>query len=195
MNLLHAINKIITSSGLSQIASENTNNPHFTEAQALLLAKSSELQTRGWWFNKRTIELTPDAQGRLKIPTGVLSIDATDRRIRVTKRGEHLYDYLNNTDVFSEPLLVNVILLVPFLDLPESAQICIANWAAYTYFRQKGGVAQDNGGMLAEDAQRSEYLLRGENLRNMDLNVSDSPAFRVKNNSYYTGGINSWRTN
>lgn len=104
---------------------ENTGLETVELALQLLNNTSREVQHDGWNFNteKEKILLT-DSNGYVYIPNNTLRVDTThsSRVIKVTQRGNRLYNLSENGFIFDDKVTVELILEIDFEDLPFHAQ-------------------------------------------------------------------------
>ena len=97
---------------------------------------------RGWWFNTdKKVELVPNADGELEIPSDVLKVTPYYRYIKkFVKRGNRLFN--NETRSFIDNtanLLVNYVLALEFDDCPESFKQYVAQRAGVIYQKHSVG--------------------------------------------------------
>ena len=80
----------------------------------------------GWHFNtEEHIEVSPDANGYLNIPTSYLRYDlndAEDKSMDLVRRNGRLYDKVNHTDIFTDNVYLDVVYLYTFTDIPSVFQ-------------------------------------------------------------------------
>lgn len=125
---LEAINTILSVIGESPISSlsEISSVADAVTAQSILSEVSRQVQTKGWHFNtEKQFELTPaNGTGYITVPSNCLRVDTdTDNRnIDVVQRGNRLYDRLNHTYAFSTSLKCEIVVALPFTDLPQAAR-------------------------------------------------------------------------
>lgn len=96
-------------------------------ARNILREVSRSVQAKGWYFNtEERYVLTPDNTGRIYVPINTMDVEAVDERQvgqeTVVVRNNHLYSMTRHTDVFPQPITVNLILALEFQDLPQSAR-------------------------------------------------------------------------
>ena len=133
---LEAINTILSVIGESPISStsEISSVADAVTAQSILSEVSRQVQTKGWHFNSdKQITLSPDAySGEITVPPNCLRVDTSgnDRDVDVVHRGTRLYDRTKHTYKISKPLVVDMIVLLPFTELPQSARHYITIKAA-----------------------------------------------------------------
>lgn len=95
-------------------------------AQSTLSEVNRAVQSKGWHFNTdKSITLTPAAfTNEITLPTNCIRVDTVDedRDLDVAQRGTRLYDRKNHTYEFEDSVKVDMVILLPFTDLPESAR-------------------------------------------------------------------------
>ena len=125
---LSAVNSILGAIGQAPIATLNFDNPEISFIYNLLRDANVDTQAEGWHFNTEYhITLTPDSvTKKITIGSEMLSIDLHDNQVKRTmdlvRRNGVLYDKINHTDEFTEDVLVNVVRLYNFDDLPPVFQ-------------------------------------------------------------------------
>lgn len=134
---LEAVNAILASIGEAPV--ETLDGP-FTDAeiaQDLLKQESRGVQTQGFTFNtERSVTLTPDSYGVIHLPQNILRFIYTDRSI--VQRGFRLYDATNHTYEFTSSVECDLVLALPYDELPEALR-------RFLYFRA-GRIFQDRFG-------------------------------------------------
>lgn len=140
-----------------------------------------------WGFAFNTDDayvLTPDINGRLLIPAGVLRITPSDRKLRLVQRAnpdgnQAIYDAANQTFVFPQPdgqqikpYTFKVVWGFDFESLPETAKNFIAVSATRRFQRRVIGSAELDQ-YNNEDEQKAWSLLQRE-----ERNAKDSNQFR-----------------
>lgn len=160
----------ITSTGLSDVSA----------AVEVLTETSRAVQSRGWDFNtEENYELALTADGYLKPPTNTLRIDANSSSKNVVQRGDKLYDKTNHTFVFTESMKCDLVLFLPFTDLPEAARRYITVRAARRFQRRILG--SDTLDSFTKDDELEAYMsLLAADADTADRNVFNSyDAYRV----------------
>lgn len=137
-------------------------------AREILLDKSKELQSYGWWFNKLETSLIPDYRGDIVIPENVISVDASDGGYIVNEN--KLYDPILNTYVFTNPVSVTVLYENSFDDLP----LTFANWVIYVASSEFQLILNGDDVLekkLTELSQRAFINVSKEHMRNKSYNL------------------------
>lgn len=121
---LEAVNAMLRSIGEAPIASlVEIDVPDAEIALTTLRSVSREVQVKGWDFNtEEAYSLEVNEDGNVPVPTNTLSVDPTDQTKRYVQRGGRLYDRVNHTYTFTEAVEVDLILMLPFDELPEAAR-------------------------------------------------------------------------
>ncbi len=159
----------------------NTLNPPFTgdvsRAMRTLSEVSSAIQGKGFhWNTENEYELTPDQDGFINCPLNTLKCDIDpnigDRR-DVTLRGTRLYNKSDRTYVFDDTVTCELVLLLPFDELPEMARRYITMRAARIFVqRSLGGDLRP----VAQDEQDALVSLMDHEHNTADLSLLDSPS-------------------
>ncbi len=92
-----------------------------------LIEIAKEVQTEGWFFNtERNYELLPDIEtGNIFVPINHISVDldpALYTAMDVVLRGRRLYNLTDHTYTFTKSVLAEIIVLLPFEEMPEEAR-------------------------------------------------------------------------
>lgn len=125
---LEAINTILSVIGESPISSlaDISSVADAVTAQSILSEVSRQVQTKGWHFNtEKDFELTPDTFSKeITVPSNALRVDTSgdSRETDVVQRGTRLYDRIKHTFQFSASLKCEIVVLLPFDQLPQAAR-------------------------------------------------------------------------
>ena len=131
---LSAVNSILGSIGQSPITQlKNTTgalistNPEISFIYNLLVETTKDVLNEGWHFNtEEHIEIQPDANKNILIPTNMLRYDIHDGQMfrdrDVVKREGKLYNKVDHTFEFSSPVFVDATYLYDFEDVPSAFQ-------------------------------------------------------------------------
>lgn len=174
---LDAVNTMLGTIGESPVSSlVGTGLTDVSIAQNILTETSRQVQSRGWDFNsEENYELALTVEGYLKPPSNTLKVDATDTSKDVVQRGDKLYDRTNHTSVFTQALKCDLVLFLPFTDLPEAARRYITIRAARRFQRRMLG--SETLDFFTEDEQTEAWgdMLLAD-CETADRNVLNSPA-------------------
>ena len=132
---LSAVNNILGAIGQAPITTLNFDNPEISFIYNLLRDANVDTQAEGWHFNtEKHVEFAKDANGNIAIGNDILSMDLHDnrfdRRKDLVRRNGKLYDKIKHTDVFDSDLLLDVVRLYLFEDLPIVFRRYITNRAS-----------------------------------------------------------------
>lgn len=171
---LAAVNQILRAIGERQTASLVDNNRGDVSAAVSSLDESSKIvQQEGWAFNRATMTLEPEEDGRIPVPQAALSITGVDSP-EVVFRGDYMYDKHLQTYKFTRDVVVEVVLLLPFSELSEPCR-------QYITARASRVVCQDRVGdqlmmqALGQDEARTRIIVEKEESDAGAYNVSESP--------------------
>ena len=127
-NKLDAINLCLTSVGALPVTSEDSPHPDVLSSKLVIDRVNSRLQNKGWWFNKElgfTLQpydpRTNVDSGQIILPTNYLRVELVNYPARGVARGKNLYDIENNTFIWEESLLADIVMELDFNDLPNVA--------------------------------------------------------------------------
>ena len=125
---LSAVNSILGAIGQSPVNSLDYENPEVSFIYNILRDCNYDVQNEGWHFNTENhVTYTPDnVTKKITVPTNVLKMDLTkgwsDYTKHVVKRGGFLYDKINHTDEWDGDVLLDVVTLYAFTDIPSVFQ-------------------------------------------------------------------------
>jgi hypothetical protein len=166
---LDAVNEILSAVGDSPVNSiENPKNVNVINAIRMLRLVTRKQQSRGWFFNSySSYVLNPDVfTKKIRWQDNFLQLEGSNGETFI-KRGDYLYDKDNLTDTFTGPVTVDVLLQVPFTDLPEQLRHYITAKAAKDFQTRYLGDAA-----LAEELARDEVEAY-QALIDADLEIND----------------------
>jgi hypothetical protein len=133
---LDAVNQILSSVGQAPVTTLDLQNPEVSIVLNTLREVNRQVQAEGWIFNtEREYELTPDSgTNEILYPFNMLQIDTNQpyhkSKYDVVKRGIKLYDRLNHTFTFTDPIKADVVWYFDFTDIPAAIQAYITARAA-----------------------------------------------------------------
>jgi hypothetical protein len=136
---LEAVNTILSVIGEAPISSLQAGAAvaDAVTAQQTLSEVNRSVQSKGWHFNTdKKITLSPEAfTGEVRVPSNCLRVDTVedDREVDVVLRGSRLYDRVNHTYSFTRSLMVDMVVLLPFEEIPETARHFITIKAARVF--------------------------------------------------------------
>ena len=136
---LDAVNIMLGTIGESPISSldASTGVVDAVIARQILREVSIQVQEVGWHFNTEiNYVLAPNSiSGEITLPTNCVEVDSTgdDKYLDVAIRGTRLYDRTNHTFQFSKSIKAELVLLLEFNDMPQSARHYITIRAARVF--------------------------------------------------------------
>lgn len=185
---LDAVNFVMVAKGLDLVTSIDLDDAEIASAAFQLNAADLGFQSKGWWFNKDySLSLAVDSNGNIPLPAGTLGVAPaywSGCRIDFTERAGKLYDLTNHTFTFTDPQLVDIIVRLPYEDMPDVARRYVAYKAAH--------VAQglDPGRSPAIQITNQNVL---EALTQVEWKQDEAmPANQVHSNLSLIGTLNSW---
>lgn len=169
---LDAINTMLSAIGEAPVNTVEDNGVvDAVMARQILNGISREVQAWGWhWNTEKEYLLVPTfPEGELVLPHTVLRVDtvSTDQDVDVVVRGNRLYDRRNHTYKFDRPLKVDMVILLPFHELPEPARRYITIRSARTFQERVVGSTE-----LSQFALKDELRALAV-LREMDADTAD----------------------
>ena len=123
---LEAVNACLMNIGESPVSSI-TGQISVDASTALAMVRNTtrEIQTHGFYWNSElNFTISPNAESKLQLPANTLKVDTTGDDIAkdLVARGRYLYDRVNHTYTFTESVTVELIVALPFDQLPEAAR-------------------------------------------------------------------------
>lgn len=171
MNKLDAINAILRRIGLTPVAALDTGGLSVqAQAERYLDDADRACQARGWHFNTRKgVTLTRNASNKIAVPANTYRIDTmdVDGDKDVTVVGGFLFDLSNNTDVWTQDLIVTYVARADFTDLPQTFADYVISEAALL-FNRAHKKDKDLDGLL-----QAEVMRRGSEARREDDDLAD----------------------
>lgn len=181
MNLttqLEAVNTLLATIGESPVNALDSGLVEATQAEQTLANVSREVQAQGWSFNTDlSFKLTPDSNGELILPNNCLSVDTIALRRStesdLVQRGMRMYDRVKNTYAIDESVEVDMVVLLEFDELPESARRYITIRAARML--QDRYLSSDSLHTFnSKDEQSAWFALREAEAGVEDYNIFDN---------------------
>lgn len=116
---------------------------------------SKSVQAKGWLFNTdREVELSPGVDDTITLDDDVMKVTKSliedNRDVDYSFRAGKLWDRVNNTDQFSDEVIVDITRALDFTDIPEVARALIFIIAGRRYQMQTIGNSE-LAGFGAED--------------------------------------------
>lgn len=139
-----------------------------------------ELQASGWFWNTEiNYKLTPNGDGDILLPSNTLAVDTTGTSsdLDLVQRGSSLYDRVNHTYTFTEPVYVELIVGLTFEELPETARRYISMRAARMFQDRIEGTSSQGD---TTDEKQALAALHADQLRTEDTNILNGSWDMVK---------------
>lgn len=151
---LEAVNVMLSSIGEPPINSIDGAGVDAQMANDLLNEVSRTCQQKGWHWNRENHTLSPDVDGFINLPSNTARVDSVnaDKAFDVIQRGLRLFDRANTTYVFTVPVELELVVYLPFDELPDAAKEYVTARAAML-FQQR---------MLASDTLNSDLQKRAQ---------------------------------
>lgn len=121
---LQAVNEVLAGVGEAPVSSLSSGFVTASTAADKIDAISREVQEKGWYFNTEpNTPLVPDFEGYIHLPHNVLRVDSSDiRKGTLVQRGLRLFDLHQRSYKFKRPVTVDIVVELPFEELPAAAQ-------------------------------------------------------------------------
>ena len=189
------INHMLRTLGEGGVSNDQSLHPTVQLCNNTLDIVNSEVQGRGWWFNKEyNLVLVPDNRGEVVVPTealdmniyGVQNLGPADK-IKLVRRANRIYDTVNHTYTLHRNITVDITILMDIDDIPSVAQTYIQHKAAETVFLDEDGDVQK----MQKLEQRTTFAwqaLQAAQLKNLATNALDRTSVRQLNSGWRPGG-------
>ena len=175
LSRLEAINEMLTSVGEQVILVEVAGAGDYANCSAVLDAETKKALAKGWFFNTEYgVALAPDNAGRIIVPESTLSAKPEDPNLRISQRGNALYDLAKHTDVFTTPVVITRIVALPFEQCPYHVQREIVGRACQRYQRSYVGSKQLDD-FAAEERMEAAADSRDNEVDEDDYNILNNP--------------------
>ena len=173
---LDAINAVITSTGSLPVNNPDIQHPNVLIAREIIERFSRSIQSRGWWFNKEIVTLTPTVEGFVLLPSTVLMVDAISTEVNAVQRGSKLYDLNNNTNVWAQgtEIPAELTVLLDYEDLPFTVWNHVVAYSKHEFLVNKSGES-DKIKNAKDQIDITYVLVQRAELRATDPNKLTSP--------------------
>lgn len=139
-------------------------------ARTILAETLREEQESKWWFNSFETTFVPNSLGYITLPYNLISLQAKSSGKKYIANGNDLYDTINETKVFTEPVTLKVLLAIDFSDVPDIFKTYVVLQAAkhlHTYLNADTTTQQE----LVQKIQLQRIKLDREHLRQTKANL------------------------
>ena len=188
---LEAVNQMLAAIGESPVNTlENNGVVDAVLARQILKNVSRQYQAMGWhWNTEQAFEITPTSpDGFLIPPTNTLKIDLVDGDLDLVQRGARLYDRVNHTYQFTKSYKFDIVVFLPFEELPEAARQFFMLEAGVRFQANFVG-SQTLNAFTERDAARAWVILLNAEGDTADHNILDNaPVARVMDRVTTRGG-------
>jgi len=175
---LDAINSMLIGVGEAPV---NTLNSGLQEAEIAAITLdtiSREVQSAGWSFNTDIrYTLSTNSLGHIPVPSNCLQIDTTSLRrdydTDIVLRNQKLYDRTKNTFVFTDEVVVDMVQLFEFEEIPEVARRYITLRAGRKFQENILGSGEMTQ-LQYKDEQQALHSLREAESQVADFNIFDN---------------------
>ena len=176
---LEAVNKLLQSIGETKVNSLASGLSDAEQAEITIDSISREVQTAGWSFNTE-LKYTLAAEsgtGFVYLPSNTLRVDNWKYypEKNYVQRGLRIYDSLNHTYAINQSVIVNLVVLLDFTDLPEAARRYITIRAARIFQDETVGSMELHGYKESDELQALVEMKDAE-AETGDYNVFDNYA-------------------
>lgn len=189
------INHMLRTLGEGGVSYDQSLHPTVQLCNTCLDVVSSEVQGRGWWFNKEyNLTLVPDNRGEVIVPPEALDMTISSvsnmgpgEKRRLVRRDNRIYDAIKHTYEIGHNVVVDVTLLMEIDDIPSQAQSYIQHKAAETIFLDEDGDPQK----LSKLEQRTMLAWQGlqaQQLKNISTNALDRQSAAILTNGWRPAG-------
>lgn len=176
---LAAVNDILAAIGEPPVSTlEGDANADVANARRILNKVNRSIQSRGWTFNiEEGVTLLPDVFSEM-IPysTDYLSMLSNGGQSQYVNRGGYVYDRIARTDRFPGGIVVNLIRLREFDEMPECYRHLIVTKAARQFNSRFFGAPEVDGVLQEEEAEAKQACFEYE-LDYGNYNMLDGDSF------------------
>lgn len=173
MNELDAVNDMLDIIGEQSVSSleEAASVPDASHALNLLRRESRSLQLAGWHFNsEQEYRIAPNNAGEIIIPPNADRVDPTDIWKDYVVRAGKLWDRDQKTFEIGEAVLLDIVFVYPFDELPQTFRSWVATQAARKFENRRRGDG-DSHQVNEMDVVRAKALFLEEECDRADYNV------------------------
>lgn len=135
MQLLTAVNQILSMLGEAQVTTINAQHSTVYKILTAIEAEKRLLLEPGWWFNTGRVTMYPGTDGTMEAPANAIFITDVSNELLLNIQGAMLYNATDNTEFFTAPLSVFCTFNKTFEDLPICAAtvvVCRAGVQVYS---------------------------------------------------------------
>lgn len=193
---LDVVNEMLGAMGETGINTLVNAHPLATRGINILRTVNAREQGQGWWFNTEVMELVPTADKRIILPDDILKIDPVKPQLNFAQRGQYLYKLSTrrgeNPYSFDGPVVVQIVRLVTFEDLPATAQSLVSISAQLDFISDMDGDTLKID-KLTRERREAQLTLRAEHISAVDANLLLNPSTMATLGSLKGGGFSRLR--
>lgn len=116
---LDAVNAVLASIGEAPVANLDDSFVDAQAAYSLLVSVNRQLQLRGWtWNTEETVTLSPQTNGKIIVPYNTLKMIPLGGEGYIL-RGSEVYDPATRSNTFTTGFDAQLVLLLPWEQIPE----------------------------------------------------------------------------
>lgn len=155
---LGAINSLLSAIGEITLVDEADfeESDEGKKAEIQLLATLDSVLSRGWKFNKMTVDLQPDVDGYISVPPSALVMNFNDPAISINEG--LLFDKVAYTSIFTSAVSVEIIYRENFDFVPIVIQEYVVAKATEVFQINTVNDAQKDAVLKQETREKSVYL-------------------------------------
>jgi hypothetical protein len=176
---LEAVNDMLSVIQEAPVAALDETQPDAQLALRLLRTESRAVQAAGWqWNSDDNLTLLPDIFGEIALPANTLKVDtvAQSAVLDLVNRAGKLYDRVNHTFAIDAPVTVDLVTLLDFEEIPESARTYIKVRAGRKMLARTLG-ATDALGYEAKDETAALAVMEAEEEASADRSIFQNPEY------------------
>jgi hypothetical protein len=160
-------------------------------ASVMIDRVSREVQKKGWhWNTLINYVITPDTDGNIVLPKTTLGVDTMGKSayLDLVQRADKLYNRETNTFNIGSPVTVELVLNLPYEELPENARWFIAVRATRK-FQQKQLGSSELSEFDRTDEQDAYFDMIDEEADTRDYNMlrDSASVMRILNRTHFSG--------
>lgn len=175
---LDAVNIMLSAVGESPVSTLESLHPDVLSSTLLLKHARLTMLAPGKWFNTETgLTLNITSTGEIILPSTCISVDPVDTTQDYVKRGTRLYNAGTHSFVFASGVTVDMVIDMPFVELPLVAQNVVVLNAALVL--QANFIGDDRKLQVLTARHTADVTaLNAEEIKHGDYNARNSPAAR-----------------
>lgn len=173
---LDVVNECLASMGETALNALDDEHPYVSDARRMLRIANLREQAKGWWFNREQVMLSPDPDtGFIYVPEDTISVDPVSQWTHLVQRGRRLYDPQGAGYAIGKAILVTMLRVIPFGELPPTASAYIS-LCAQRDFQKAFDADRMKVEQIYSEKQEAWQTLRAEDIRNAGVNLLYTPS-------------------